>query len=110
MRNERAQLAAQRNELRQWLRSNAPKAQITGEYDVALNAVAVRLGGTPLSTLNGGPNVVSTGYESTYAPTAVSDPDLSLIDAQLGWAQANPGAPPRPATTSRSGSSTPAST
>ncbi len=93
VKNERAQLAAQRNELRQWLRSNAPKAQITGEYDVALNAVAVRLGGTPLSTLNGGPNVVSTGYESTYAPTAVSDPDLSLIDAQLGWAQANPGAP-----------------
>lgn len=52
----------------------------------------MRLNGTPLSTLAGAPGVVSTGYEQTYSPTA-ADPDLTLIDAQLSWAKANPTAP-----------------
>ncbi len=92
VKNERAQLAAQRNGLRQWLKDNAPQAKITGEYDVALNAVAVQLNGTPLSTVAGAPNVVSAGYEQTYTPSA-ADPDLALIDGKLGWAAASPSAP-----------------
>src|SRR5205823_6377692 len=36
----RAQLAALRNDFRNWLRANAPNAKITSEYDISLNAVA----------------------------------------------------------------------
>ena len=42
----RAQLNQKRNEFKHWLRSNAPRARVTGEYDVALNAVAVQLNGS----------------------------------------------------------------
>ncbi|NCD17645.1 MAG: hypothetical protein EOL91_10130 [Actinobacteria bacterium] len=88
-RNVRADLAKQRNELRQWLRKNAPKAKITGEYDVALNAVAIRLNGTPISVLQGGPGVVSVEYQGVYTPTtADEDPDLALINALAGWTEA----------------------
>lgn len=86
-RNVRADLAKQRNELRQWLKKNAPKAKITGEYDVALNAVAIRLNGTPISVLQGGPGVVSVEYQGVYTPTA-EDPDLKLINALEGWDEA----------------------
>ena len=84
--SERAKLVAQRNTFKQWLKSNAPKAQVTGEYDVAVNAVAVRLNGTSLATLRNGPGVTSVGYQATYAPTVDTatdgtDPDLSLIKA-----------------------------
>ena len=37
-----------RNDFKQWLQANAPKAKVTGEYDIALNAVAVQLNGTSL--------------------------------------------------------------
>lgn len=87
--SERAKLVAQRNAFKQWLKSNAPKAQVTGEYDVAVNAVAVRLNGTALSALRNGPGVTSVGYQATYAPTA-DDPDLSLVNAKQGWSAATP--------------------
>jgi subtilisin family serine protease len=87
--SERAKLVAQRNTFKQWLKSNAPKAQVTGEYDVAVNAVAVRLNGTALATLRNGPGVTSVGYQATYAPTA-DDPDLSLVNGKQGWAAATP--------------------
>ncbi len=87
--SERAKLVAQRNTFKQWLKSNAPKAQVTGEYDVAVNAVAVRLNGTALAALRNGPGVTSVGYQATYAPTA-DDPDLSLINAKQGWSAATP--------------------
>jgi minor extracellular serine protease Vpr len=92
VKSERAKLAAQRNAFKQWLRYAAPKAKVTGEYDVALNAVAIRLNGTRLAILMSGPNVISAGYQATYAPTS-DDPDLALIDGELGWAAANPGSP-----------------
>ena len=47
----RAQLNAGRNEFKRWLRANAPRARVTHEYDVSLNAVAVELNGTPLATI-----------------------------------------------------------
>lgn len=82
----RAQLAAQRNEFKRWLRQNAPAARVTGEFDLALNAVSVRLNGTPLGTLRTAPMVTAAEYQGIYYPNAVSemsmpDPDLSLI----GW-------------------------
>ncbi|MFZ1410003.1 MAG: S8 family serine peptidase [Micropruina sp.] len=85
--NYRATLAKQRSTLRAWLKSNAPKAKITGEYDFALNAVAVRLNGTSLATLRNAPGVTYVGYQNNYAPTA-ADPDLARIDGLLGWAAA----------------------
>ncbi|WP_123392675.1 S8 family serine peptidase [Nocardioides aurantiacus] len=93
-RNVRARLAAQRNDLRAWLRGNAPAATVVGEYDIALNGVAVRLNGTPLATLAGAPGVAQAGYAATYAPS-VTDPDLERIDAEAAWAIAEPGAPTR---------------
>jgi minor extracellular serine protease Vpr len=84
----RAQLSALRNDFKQWLQANAPKAQITGSYDIALNAVAVRLNGTALSTLLTAPQVHTASYEALYTPqdaSASNDPDLGLIGAPAAW-------------------------
>jgi minor extracellular serine protease Vpr len=76
----RAQLNGLRNDFKQWLKANAPKAKVTGEFDIALNAVAVQLNGTPLSTIASAPQVVKAEYQGLYTPR-VTDPDLSLISA-----------------------------
>ena len=62
----RSQLAALRNDFKKWLRQNAPKAKVTGEYDISLNAVALRLGGEKLSTIQSAPMVVRAEYEGLY--------------------------------------------
>ncbi len=80
-------LAAQRNALKSWLRANAPKAKVTGEYDFSLNAIAVRLNGTSLDTLRQAPGVASVQLQGLFHPTA-DDPDLARIDGLLGWAAA----------------------
>ncbi|HSF26083.1 MAG TPA: S8 family serine peptidase, partial [Actinomycetes bacterium] len=107
VKSERALLAAARNDFKSWLRANAPAARVVGEYDVALNAVSVRLNGTSLDTLRSAPGVVSASYEALYTPlrggrstprvpsgtsiTSTSqDPDLGLIAAvpandRVGW-------------------------
>lgn len=97
VKSERASLAAARNDFKSWLRTNAPAAKVVGEYDVALNAVAVRLNGTSLDTLRSAPGVASASYEALYTPlgdkssppgkpgasisSTSQDPDLALIDA-----------------------------
>ncbi len=88
----RAALAKERNAFRSWLRSNAPQAKITGEYDFALNAVAVRLNGTDAALLRTAPQAVSVVQQSFYTPSAetISDPDLARIDGVEGWALAAP--------------------
>jgi subtilisin family serine protease len=83
----RAQLSALRNEFKQWLNANAPAAQVTGEFDIALNAVAVQLNGTTLDTLRTAPQVASADYEGLYYPVA-DDPDLGIIDAIEAWSHA----------------------
>ncbi|HET7203688.1 MAG TPA: S8 family serine peptidase [Steroidobacteraceae bacterium] len=88
----RAQLAAQRNEFRQWLRANAPQARITSEFDVALNAVAVQLNGTSPATLRSAPQVLDVQYQGLYRPLAHDDPDLGLIHANQAWQLAPAGA------------------
>jgi minor extracellular serine protease Vpr len=80
----RAQLSALRNSFKQWLQANAPKATVTGQYDVSLNAVAVQLNGTPLSTIQSAPMVKTAQYEGLYTPQAI-DPDLTLINAFSAW-------------------------
>jgi subtilisin family serine protease len=91
----KATLAAQRNAFKDWLRANAPKATVTGEHDLALNAVTVKLNGTSLATLQSAPGVVSAAYELRYTPLGTpvpargafngADPDLSLIHATEAW-------------------------
>lgn len=82
----RAQLSALRNDFKQWLQANAPKAKITGSWDTALNAVSVQLNGTTLANLASAPQVKHAEYQGLYHPDSVTDPDLALISAQAAWA------------------------
>ena len=82
----RAQLNQKRNEFKQWLRANAPRAKVTGEYDVALNAVAVQLNGTPLATITAAPMVQSAEYNALYHPTLSES--YKIINASGAWAAA----------------------
>jgi minor extracellular serine protease Vpr len=82
----RAQLAAQRNDFKQWLRANVPNAQVTGEFDIALNAVSVKLNGATLAQVAAAPMAASASYQNLFYPVA-ADPDLSIIRATEAWAQ-----------------------
>ncbi|HEY6004382.1 MAG TPA: S8 family serine peptidase [Anaeromyxobacter sp.] len=88
VRARRAELSALRNDFKQWLRANAPAAKVTGEYDISLNAVAVRLNGVALATIASAPQVVRAEYQGFYYPTSdpTVDPDLTLVNAFAGWA------------------------
>jgi len=82
----RALLAAQRNDFKQWLQANAPKARVSGQWDISLNAVSVKLNGASLATLRTSPLVSRAEYQGLYYPTA-DDPDLGIIDAIQAWSQ-----------------------
>src|SRR5207247_10933685 len=71
----RAQLSALRNDFKQWLKANAPAANVTGQLDIALNAVAVQLNGTPLSVIRSAPQVKSADYEAYHTLHASLGPD-----------------------------------
>jgi subtilisin family serine protease len=89
----RAQLNKLRNDFKAWLRQNAPAANVTGEFDVSLNAVTVALNGVSLDTLRSAPQVTRAEYEGLYYPAAHGeDPDLNLIDAFEAWGGENSGA------------------
>ena len=83
VRSYRAQLNARRNELKRWLRANAPRAKVTGEYDVSLNAVAVQLNGTPLATIAAAPMVQSAEYNALYHPNLSES--YKIINASDAW-------------------------
>ena len=83
----RALLAAQRNEFKRWLQVNAPRARVSGQWDISLNAVAVKLNGTTLAKLRTSPLVARAEFEGLYYPTDSNDPDLSIIDAMAAWSQ-----------------------
>lgn len=86
VRSYRAQLSAQRNEFRNWLRANASRARITSEYDVSLNAVAVQLNGTPLATIKAAPMVQSAEYNALYHPNLSQS--YRIINASGAWTEA----------------------
>src|SRR2546427_1913517 len=69
VRSYRAQLNARRNEFKRWLRANAPSAKVTGEYDVALNAVAGRRKRTRLARNAAPPEGHADGGEPLYHPS-----------------------------------------
>jgi len=79
----RAQLAAQRNDFKQWLQTYAPNAKVTSQYDISLNAVAVQLNGTSRDIIAGAPMVQQVQYNALYHP------DLSeshkIINAAGAW-------------------------
>jgi minor extracellular serine protease Vpr len=79
----RAQLAAGRNEFKRWLRANAPRARVTSEYDVSLNAVAVELNGTALQTIAAAPMVLRAEYNGLYHPTLSES--YKIINAMDAW-------------------------
>ncbi len=83
VRSYRAQLNTGRNEFKQWLRANAPRARVTSEYDVSLNAVAVQLNGTPLATIGAAPMVQSAEYNALYHPTLSES--YKIINASDAW-------------------------
>lgn len=85
VRSYRAQLSAQRNEFKRWLRVNAPKAKVTGEFDISLNAISLELNGTSLDVLRQSPLAVRVEYQGLYSPTVGEDPDLSIISAEEAW-------------------------
>jgi subtilisin family serine protease len=83
VRSVRAQLAAGRNEFRRWLRANAPRARITSEYDISLNAVAVELNGTPLETIAAAPMVARAQHNALYHPNLSQS--YQIINAMDAW-------------------------
>ena len=81
----RAQLSALRNNYKAWLRANVPGAKVTGEFDIALNAVVVQLNGATLAQVSATSMVKNAQYQGLYYPN-VTDPDLALISAPQAWA------------------------
>lgn len=79
----KALLAARRNEFKSWLQKAAPKARVVKGYDLALNAVSVKLNGTSLTTIRSSSLVVRAELQGLYYRT--EDPDLSLISAFEAW-------------------------
>ena len=82
----RAQLAAGRNDFQNWLRANAPKAKMTSQYDISLNAVAVQLNGTSLETIAGAPMVQQVQYNALYHPNLSES--YKIINASGAWGAA----------------------
>src|SRR5437868_15530686 len=79
----RAQLSAQRNDFKQWLHTYAPKAKVTSQYDISLNAVAVQLNGESRDTIAGAPMVQSVQYNALYHP--VLSESHKIIKAAGAW-------------------------
>jgi len=86
VRSYRAQLNAARNEFKRWLRTNAPAARVTSEYDISLNAVAVKLNGTSLATIAAAPMVQSAEYNALYHPNLSQS--HFIINADPAWVAA----------------------
>ena len=83
----RAKLSALRNDYKAWLRVNVPQARVSGEFDISLNAVAVRLDGATLAQVAAAPMVRNAQLQGLYYPNA-TDPDLQIIQAVDAWASA----------------------
>jgi minor extracellular serine protease Vpr len=79
----RAQVKTGRNEFKQWLRSNAPSATVTSEYDISLNGVAVELNGTPLATIAAAPMVERAEYNLLCHPNLSQS--YHIINATGAW-------------------------
>ena len=81
---EQARLTAERNTFKKWLQSKYPKAQVTKEFDLALNGLGIKLNGTSLDALKAGPGVTYVENEGIFQPLA-EDPQLALIRGVQAW-------------------------
>jgi len=88
VKSHKALLAARRNEFKAWLQKAAPRALVVKGYDLALNAVSVKLNGTSLATIRASSLVVRAEYQGLYYKLDVDDPDLALINAFDAWTAA----------------------
>jgi minor extracellular serine protease Vpr len=84
----RAELSALRNQYKSFLRTAAPNARVTKEFDISLNAVGVQLNGHTLAQISASPLVVQAQYAGLYYKVAHEDPDLEIIDALEAWTRA----------------------
>ncbi|HZZ85608.1 MAG TPA: S8 family serine peptidase [Anaeromyxobacteraceae bacterium] len=80
--NYRAYLAARRSDLKQWLQRNGFKGAVVHEYDLVVNALAVRLDGKGIDALRAAPGVASVEYSALYHPTMSLS--LGLVNAGVG--------------------------
>jgi len=86
----RAALASSRNAYRRWLKLHVPAAKVTGEFDIAVNAIAVQLNGASLAQIAAMPTVRQATYQNLFykiASDTATDPDLAT--AQLSAALRN---------------------
>ena len=86
VRSYRAQLNTGRNQFKQWLRANAPRARVTSEYDVSLNAIALQLNGASLATIAAAPMVQSAEYNVLYHPNLSES--YKIVNASDAWTAA----------------------
>jgi minor extracellular serine protease Vpr len=77
-------LANEHASFRAYLREQAPRAEVVGEYLAVLNGVAVKLNGTAPRTLARGPGVRTVAASAVYRPTMNVSNDL--IRASEVWA------------------------
>ena len=75
----RALLSKARNDYKAWLRANVPGASVTGEFDIALNAVAVKLNGATLTQVSATPMVAHHITNGMYG--------LILVEPESGLPQ-----------------------
>jgi minor extracellular serine protease Vpr len=85
VRDHRSKLANERQQLTDWLRRNARKAEVLREYDIVLNAVALKLNGTSRSTVAGGPNVTGVVDSPLYRPSMNVSVGLVRADQLPGF-------------------------
>jgi minor extracellular serine protease Vpr len=78
----RAYLADRRNDFKQWLQRNGFRGAVVHEYDLVLNALAVRLNGQSIDLLQSAPGVAWVEYSALYHPTM--NVSLALIKAGAG--------------------------
>jgi minor extracellular serine protease Vpr len=82
VKNYRAYLAQQRNALKQWLQQNGYKGAVVHEYDLTVNALAVRLAaGQTADAIAAAPGVAHVEYSTTFVPSMSQS--LGLINAGL---------------------------
>ena len=51
-----------------------PRASVSGEFDISLNAVAVKLNGATLAQVSAHPSVLTPQYQGLYYTNAVPTP------------------------------------
>ena len=77
-------LTQRHNDYRAYLADKAPRAEVVREFSLVANALAIRLNGTSLRTLQRGPGVNRASFSALYQPTMNASVDV--IGASDLWA------------------------